>query len=530
LTSKLSDDQQAAVDRIFAEWDREDSPGCSLGVVLDGELVYTRGYGMSNLEHDIPITPSSIFHVASISKQFTALSIALLAEDGLLSLDDDVRTHVPELPDYGTRITIRNFIHHTSGVRDMWDLLRLAGWRQDDLINEDDLLDIVPRQKALNFQPGSEHLYSNSGYALLSTIVKRVSDQSLREFAAERIFKPLGMTRTHFHNDHTMIVNGRTQAYLPRDENGFKISIPVFDVDGTTSLFTTVEDLYRWSRNVEEHTVGSPEVHRMIQTPGELNHGAPMAYAYGLTRREYRGVGIIEHSGADAGYRAHSMRVPEARAAVFCLCNLSTMNPRRLAEQVLDICLADRLDDLPVSGGSAQGTEDMAQWAGIYRNRHTGDLLRIISGDDGLETGFEDMTKLVPAGGQRFALENDPLSTFTFDTSNSVPTLERSLIYQIGTPQVFEIVPPAAPTPSQMNQYTGSYESTEVMTEYDLSVSGDKLVINRRKFQPRELLPAGPDCFATDNLRVEFMRDGRDRVTGFTISTMRVRGVEFKRS
>jgi CubicO group peptidase (beta-lactamase class C family) len=530
VTENISTDQQAAIDAIFATWDRDDSPGCALGVVLDGELVYARGYGMSNLEHDIPIAPDSIFHVASVSKQFTALSIALLHEEGLLSLDDDVRTHVPELPDYGPRIAIRNFIHHTSGVRDMWDLLRFSGWRQDDLINFDDLLDIVPRQKALNFQPGSEFLYSNAGYALLSVIVERVSGKSLRDFAGERIFKPLGMNRTNFHNDHMMVVRGRTQAYVPGDNGEFRISIPVFDVDGTTSLFTTVKDLQRWEANFREHTVGSPEIHRLILTPGELNHGAPMGYAFGLTHRSYRGVGIVEHSGSDAGYRAHFLRVPEAKAAVFCLCNLSTMAPRRLAEQVLDICLTDRLEPAPWESSSTAADVELEQWAGIYRNRATGDLVRLASGEDGLETGFEQMTKLVPAGDNRLADASDPLVTFSLDTTNGTPVIERSLIYPTGTPQVSEIVPPVSPTPAQLQAYTGTFESDEVVAVYEIDAEADHLLLKRRRFNPRKLVPAGQDCFATDNLRLEFQRDERGTVTGFSASTMRVRGIRFQRA
>jgi CubicO group peptidase (beta-lactamase class C family) len=530
LTGNLNDDRQTAIDAVFAEWDRDDSPGCALGVVLDGELVYARGYGMSNLEHDIPIAPDSIFHVASISKQFTALSIALLDDEGLLSLDDDVRTHLPELPDYGPPITIRNFVHHTSGVRDMWDLLRLSGWRQDDLINFDDLLDIVPRQKALNFQPGSEFLYSNAGYALLSVIVERVSGKTLRDFAHERIFRPLGMTRTHFHNDHMMVVKGRTQAYVPGKNGEFRISIPVFDVDGTTSLFTNVEDLQRWEANFREHTVGSPEVHRLILTPGELNHGAPMGYAFGLTHRSYRGVGIVEHSGSDAGYRAHFIRVPEAQAAVLCLCNLSTMNPRRLAERVLDICLADRLEPAPWEQTGSVDAADLEQWAGIYRNRATGDLVRIASGDDGLETGFKEMTRLVPTGENWLSVADDPLATFSLDTSNGAPVIERSLTYPTGTPQEFEIVPPVSPTPAQLKEYTGTFESEEVVAVYEIDVEADHLLLKRRRFNPRKLVPAGPDCFATDNLRLEFQRDERGTLTGFRASTMRVRGVTFQRT
>src|SRR5258705_4506707 len=204
------------VDEIFARFGKPDSPGCALSVIKDGQIVYKRGYGMSNLEYGIPISPSSIFHIASISKEFTAMAIVMLAQQGKLSLDDDVRKYVPEVPDFGERITIRHLIHHTSGLRDQWSLLELAGWREDDVITEGDILDLVSRQKALNFKPGEEHLYSNTGYTLLAVIVKRVSRQSLRDFADAEIFKPLSMTRTHFHDDQSMIVKDRTSAYQPR--------------------------------------------------------------------------------------------------------------------------------------------------------------------------------------------------------------------------------------------------------------------------------------------------------------------------
>ena len=229
----------AKVDEIFARFDKQDSPGCALAVIKDGQIVYKRGYGMSNLEYGIPISPSSIFHIASISKEFTAMSIVMLAQQGKLSLDDDVRKYVSEIPDFGERITIRHLIHHTSGLRDQWSLLEMAGWREDDVITEGDILDLISRQKALNFKPGDEHLYSNTGYTLLAVIVKRVSGRSLREFADANVFKPLGMTRTHFHDDHSMIVKDRTSAYQPRAGGGLKVSIPVFDTYGATSLFTT---------------------------------------------------------------------------------------------------------------------------------------------------------------------------------------------------------------------------------------------------------------------------------------------------
>lgn len=527
MPKKPNAGQRAEIDAIFAEWDREDSPGCALGVVIDGNLAWARGYGMANLEHDIPITPDSIFHIASISKQFTAFSILLLAEEGLLSLDDDIRLYVPELPIYSQKITIRHCIHHTSGLRDMWDLLWLSGWREDDLISEADVLDILPRQTRLNFPPGEEHLYSNSGYTLLSVIVKRAAGKSLAEFAEERIFKPLGMTRTHVHNDHTMIVKGRTQAYYKRDSGGFRISIPVFDVDGTTSLFTTVEDLQRWEANYRTRQIGSDETHEQMLTVGVLNSGEPLVYASGLTRRDYRGVELIEHSGADAGYRAHFMRVPEHEMAIFCLCNQGEMLPNRLSEQVLDVLLADTLEPAPWEAPAE--IEDLEQWAGIYRSRQTGELLRFVNGESGLEVGFRHLQKLVPAGSNQVMVEGQPFNGFSFDVVDGQPEIRRGLSYSPVRSAPYELVTPVSPTPAKMLEYAGSYRSDEVLSGFDVDIDGEQLLLKRRRHEPLTLIPAGLDCFANDRLRAEFVRDTLGVVSGFRLSTIRVRGVAFNR-
>jgi len=331
----------ARIDSIFTTWNLETSPGCAVGVYRDGAIRFAKGYGMSNLEHGIPITPSSIFHVASISKQFAAMSIALLAREGRLSLDDDARKYVPELPDFGKRIMIRHLLYHTSGLRDQWELLSLAGWRADDPKSEADILSLLGRQQELNFEPGAKYLYSNSGYTLLAVIVQRVTGQTLRNFTESRIFRPLGMTRTHFHDDHTMVVPGRTAAYVQR-AGGWAISIPVFDNHGATSLFTTVEDLGKWDANFDAPIVGDVGVIEQMQTRGRLNDGSTIDYALALTHGEVRGLRTVGHSGSDAGYRADYFRVPDADVSFVTLCN-TPANAGELNRRVAAVFLGDRM-------------------------------------------------------------------------------------------------------------------------------------------------------------------------------------------
>ena len=265
---QIPDSLSKKVDAIFAEYDRTNSPGCALAILKDGKIIYKRGYGMSNLEYNIAITPTSIFHIASISKQFTAAAIVRLSLVGKLSLDDDIRKYIPEVPDFGHKITFNNLMHHTSGIRDQWDLQGLAGWRNDDLITEKDILDMLASQKALNFLPGEEYLYCNTGFTLAAIAVKRITGVSLRAYADSVFFKPLGMTNTHFHSDHAEITPNRTSAYSKDNEGILKISIPVFDNYGATSLFTTVEDLAKWDENFYSKKIGGDAFINLMQATG----------------------------------------------------------------------------------------------------------------------------------------------------------------------------------------------------------------------------------------------------------------------
>jgi CubicO group peptidase (beta-lactamase class C family) len=314
-SSKPSPDRtlHEQVDKVFAKWDSTASPGCAVSVIKDGHIIYKRGYGMADLDHDVPITTETVFHVASISKQFTAASILLLAKEGKLSLDDDVRKYITELPDFGTRITLRHLIHHTSGLRDQWELLGLAGWRYSlDLITDDDVLELMSHQKELNFKPGERHVYCNTGYTLLAQVVKRVSGQSLREFTTARIFQPLGMQNTHFRDDHAEIVKHIAYGYVDgRAGDGYRLSVTNFDTVGATSLLTTVEDLARWDENFYHPRVGDAELVKQQLQRGRLNNGKELDYAFGLQHGKYRGLPTVDHDGADAGYRADLLRFPE---------------------------------------------------------------------------------------------------------------------------------------------------------------------------------------------------------------------------
>jgi CubicO group peptidase (beta-lactamase class C family) len=325
------------VDRVFAQWDKPDSPGCALGIVKDGHLIYSRGYGIAVLEHDVPITPRSAFYIGSLSKQFTAMAVALLVQDGRLGLDDPIQKFVPELPAYEKPITIRNLLHHMSGLPEYMPLLMAAGWRPEAPFSNQDALQVVARQRTLAFEPGQRFAYSNTGYMLLAIIAERAARAGLDAFANTRIFAALNMTSTHFHADVSRLVKRRAYAYEPSPGGGLRLAPPVPARLGAGGIFTTVEDLVRWDQNFYDGRVGGDRLIKQITAPGTLNNGQPVEYAFGLEVREHAGRRVVEHGGSLAGYQAYFTRFPDQRLSVICLCNLSTIRAGDLAHAVADI-------------------------------------------------------------------------------------------------------------------------------------------------------------------------------------------------
>ncbi len=373
--------EDRAIDAIFAPFAKPDSPGAGLVVIRDGAIVLERSYGQASLTPARPITAETSFYIGSVSKQFTAAAIALLDREGKLSLDDDIRRHVPEIPDYGPRITIRQCVHHTSGLRDYLALRDLAGMDPNAHFTDADVLALLQRQKALSFPPGSRYAYSNSGYFVLSLIVRRVSGQSLRDFAAARIFAPLGMTSAQFRDDHRQPIPHRADGYSPAPGGKFRVDNPNFDVVGAGGVFMTARDFAAWDRNFHHPVVGDAALLTLLQTPATLNDGTRIDYAFGLRVSRYRGAEIVEHSGAYGGFRAHVLRLPAHRISVVCFTNLATSQPGSLVRQVVDVVLGEKLL-APVGGERDPGvaepaiarvppaasTIDFAAYAGRYHS------------------------------------------------------------------------------------------------------------------------------------------------------------------
>lgn len=339
-------DPAKRIDQLMSAMISGDGPGASIAVARDGKIIFSNGYGHANLEYDIHNTPQTVFHIASVSKQFTAFAIAMLADQGKLSLNDDIRKYLPEIHDFGTPIAIRQLIHHTSGLRDQWNLLVMAGWRMDDVITRNQILRLISRQRELNFKPGERHEYCNTGYTLMAEIVSRVSGQPFPDWCKENIFVPLDMQRTLFYDDHERVVANRAYSYQQGSAD-FRKSVLNYANAGATSLFTTVEDLSKWAMNFETAKVGNANVMKMMEEQAILNKGDTLDYAFGQVIGNYKGLKTISHGGADAGYRSFLLRFPDQRFSVSVFSNLASFNTYLVSHAIADVYLADLLKEPP---------------------------------------------------------------------------------------------------------------------------------------------------------------------------------------
>jgi CubicO group peptidase (beta-lactamase class C family) len=527
------------IDGVFAQWDRWDSPGAAVAVVRDGEVFYQRGYGSAQLEYSIPITPSTVFHVASVSKQFTCMAIELLARDGKLTWEDEVRRHLPELPDYGAPITLRQLANHTSGLRDQWELLAMAGFRLDDVITRDHILKMVGRQRELNFPPGSEHLYSNTGYSLLAEVVARVSGRTLRELAEERIFRPLGMSRTRVHDDLEEIVPGRAYSYAPRDGGGFRNSVLSFSNSGATSLFTTAEDLARWLENFETGAVGGAAAIESLTTRGILASGKTIDYALGLARAAYRGTPTIAHGGSDAGFRSFLLWLPEQRLGVAVLANLSSFDAGGAAQKVVDAVIGDRLAAPTPSPAAAAGAagrpvvEVPASVLGEYLGAFQLDIGALVTVE---RRGLGLAARLPDGSDSRLATLSE--TELLAESNGALLTFERApgkpspgFTARLGgeTFEARRVEPIAA---AGLAELTGRYWSDELETGYELVLEDGRVLARHARHPDIALYAVAPDTFAGDVWwfsRAAITRDDGGRVNGFRLTGSRVRDLRFER-
>ena len=556
------------IDQIFSEWDHTNTPGCALAVIRAGHILYKRGYGMANLELGVPIRPESIFDIGSVSKQFTAMSVVLLARQGVLSLDDEIQKYLPEIPFIGHKITIRHFLNHTSGMRDYLGLMFLAGMPFENDYQEKEVIELIARQKELNFIPGSEYLYSNSGYFLLAEIVQRVSGKNLRDFAEENIFKPLGMTHTHFHNNFREVVPNRASAYSPsaKEGGGYFIDMGIFDVTGDGAVYTSVEDLYLWDQNFYHNVLGgggsvhsrqipgvvtwngcSPgrtpgrccpeqELIELMETTAVLNNGEAIDYACGLRVSTQRGLKVVRHGGSWYGYHAEFLQFPEQQFSVICLSNLGTMDPGLLAGRVADLFLGDKYTETEppgVSTGFIQLADNLLrEKCGFYLSDETGDLIELFLKDGKLCTDLRGNTIPLEAVSTTHFVDSGGM--VGFEVRFAEPASSRTRIIQVDInhgylKETMHSLEPVSLTPGQRQAYAGKYYSPELEIMYSIAEKEDKLMVSFKNFPADELKPAGKELFKGTHFSLEFLPDAEGKPGAFQIHAGRVKNIRFER-
>ena len=535
------DDGSKRLDDIFREWSQAGTPGAGVTVVQHGKIVVEKGYGIANLEYNVPVATQTVFHVASVSKQFTAMALVLLEIDGKLSLEDDVRKYLTELPDYGHTITIRQLLQHTSGIRDQWQTLGLAGWRLDDVITQDQILRLLFRQKELNFPPGTEHLYSNGGYTLAAEIVARVSGKSFPEFCDLRIFRPLGMTRTHFHQDHRRIVPDRAYSYGKAGDGYEALPLNYANV-GATSLFTTASDLARWLDNFRDPKVGGKAAIARLQEQAVLADGRKIGYGLGVSLGETAGKKTISHGGGDAGYRSFVLWYPAQELGVAVVSGLASFNSGRVANQVAALFLdppetsqpaPNQPAPLPKADSRKYITLDPSQldhFVGHYR-LSAGLDVNVLKKEGGLvaELPGQWSYPLKPVATNRFFIEAVEGEVEVNPKDGGGISLKYSQAGAVLTGERVGLELAAAP---DLSPYEGIYWSEELETQYTMVVKAGKLVAVHAHHGEIPLTILAKDRFSSPEWfmpNVVFARDSSDRVIAATLGGGRVAGIRFAR-
>lgn len=519
------------VDAVFAKWNKPDSPGCVLAVIKDGGFIYTRGYGMADLERGVPITADSIFDIGSTGKQFTATVIAILANQGLLSIDDPIRKYLPEMPAYAEQITIRQLLHHTSGLRDYLTLMELRGMSMENIYAEDLLLDLITRQKGLNFKPGSEYLYSNSGYFLLGTIAQRVTRKHITELIREHILHPLGMRQTTFNKDYRPLVKMRAMSYDAGEKEGtFVNALALSGGFGDGAVLTNVGDLLLWDRNFYDNKLNNAQpdlIEQLLQT-GKLNNGKSIKYASGLVVDKYNGQIIVKHGGGWAGYRTEMMRFPDHKFTIICIGNLGNLDPTMLCQQAADIYLEDvfapHKPKLKRASNTSAAQVETDEFTGIYQGRQSTVEISIKDNMAYLFNGVRDRP-MRPLGKKKFQLEGHPIFLSFTGKQN-----ERLSIDEDGeTVTKFKRVRNERFIPSSLAIYAGKYFSSELDICINLTVEDNTLQLIRTPFDdPKSLHPFTEDTFLYEAGEIRFhSKNGSPK--GFILNAGRVTNIRFRK-
>lgn len=514
------------IDKLLEKYNFTNGPGLSLAVIKEGAVVYKKGVGIANLEYDIPISTSTVFQVASVSKQFTVFSILLLEQEGKLSIDDDIRKYLPEMPDYGHTITLRNLANHTSGIRDNTDLAYLTGISESDLLSNEEVVKLITKQTGLNFVPGDKFEYCNSGYILLAEIVKRVSGQTFAEFTKERIFKPLNMNNSQFIDAPETIIKNRAYSYDKYEVNYYK-NILNHSFVGSTGLNTTVDDLSLWAMNFEKKTIGNDAIFNKMKEKSKLNNGEQIPYGLGLENQTYKGLYVIFHGGGVGRYGSRILIIPKHNFAIVYMSNSHEFHPFDIVYNIVDYYLADKETVAPTQKIDKTLLQN---FVGDYEiltgyiftfTRDKDTLFQQVKGDD-------TKVKLLQIADNEFIFPNRPHSKFVFEKRNKQSSNlvrwhisdfyydgQRITLQQFDTEKI------------NLNELVGMYYNSELNTTYNFIIKENKLFATHSKNGEIEFSAYQPDIFVSNIGAITIIRNEQNKVIGLNLSTQRIKAIKF---
>jgi CubicO group peptidase (beta-lactamase class C family) len=538
FTQKIS--QEINIDRIATKIDsllsnyNENEPGVAIGLVKNNQLIYEKYFGLANLDYEIPIHKGTSFHVASVSKQFTAFAILLLEDEGKLSLDDDIRIYLPEMHEFEPKITISHLLNHTSGLKDKYNLLRLSGWTLDDVITNEQVLNLIFNQKTLNFKPNDKHMYSNANYALLAEIVARVSKMSFAEFTHQRIFEPLQMYDSKFVDQEGQVVKNKSLSYVKVDSIYVEDLFNNFSV-GATNLNTTITDMSKWAINYDTKKVGNEAIFNKLQSLRKLNNGETYGYANGLFVNTYKGFKRIEHSGQDASYQAYLATFPELNLSVIFANTNGEINGARMVFDIMDICLEQYATDEMTRKPSieklthkkpiSKTPEELKPYQGHYWDEGDSYSREIKLEKDTLRFITKNgKTALLPIGKHTFEMDIDDYIGISFTNNQMIITLDDG--YQI----ISEKYVPAHYNETTLGEFTGRYYSSELNAYYSFYIEEDQLIAKHTRLGDFPLKAIKNDYFIGNKgsfLKVVFKRNSFNEVIGFEVSSSRAKNVLF---
>jgi CubicO group peptidase (beta-lactamase class C family) len=537
-SQSLPDSVVKKIDSLFTKWNNENSPGCTVGIVRNDSLIYAKGYGMANLEYGIPNTPQTIFHMASVSKQFTAYSIVLLARQGKLNLDDDIHKYLTWFPDLKEKITIRNLLNHTSGVRDQWQLLTISGTRLDDVIKQDHIVKILSKQQALNFKPGDQYNYSNSGFTMLAEIVKSVTGQSLRKFTDSVIFKPLGMNNTHFHDDYTEIVKNRSYSYNRTDANHFANSILSYSNAGATSLFTNINDISKWIMNFYNHKVGDQKDIEQLTEKGKLNNGKEINYALGISVDTYKGWRQFSHGGGDAGYRTFITVFPDLKMGFIVFSNVGDFDAGGKAYEIADLFIKDTMQKKSEALKDKKDSTAAILKDTIAVQKFLGNYIS----EDGLQASFDiKQGKLYNhVYGQTFLLVKEQKDTFSIFNMPDIKIIfsvkgtdtNAVAITPDQTYHLKKFIKDTSQPDQLLKAYVGVYYCPELDCKYGIVLKNHRLVLTNNKYDDAELTLIGNDHLVNDFWWMNHLmikRNDKNQIKGFEVNSGRIMHLLFNK-